>query len=159
MPEMSLDLREPYRTRSIRPLELWTIEPSWRLKVYGIAYDAEVPREPLIAAARDAVQAELAGADTDGHGVGWVTVHDARDGVFVLVDWWGGENMIYQRLWYGAADLPIVLTPGDRDAPVMCVWELAIAAAERRAWIDCVLANRAGPDLERYLAERVSDDL
>ena len=157
---MSVALSEVYRTRSIRPLELWTIG-AWRLKAYGIACDTSTPREALVDAARDAVETALANTTTDDHdhGVGWVTVHDARDGVFVLLDWWGGENMIYQRLWHGSGETPIVLTAGDRESPVMCVWELAIAAAERQAWIDCVLANPAGPDLERYLAVRLSDDL
>jgi hypothetical protein len=157
---MSVALSEAYRTRSIRPLGLWTIG-TWRLKAYGIAYDASAPREALVVAARDAIEAALPDTTADGHdhGVGWVTVHDARDGVFVLLDWWGGENMLYQRLWHGPGETPVTLTAGDLESPVLCVWELAVAAAERQAWIDCVLANPAGPDLERYLTVRLSDDL
>ena len=41
----------------------------------------------------------------------------------------------------------------------MCVWELVVAAAERQAWIDSVLANPAGPDIERYLATRFNCDI
>ena len=99
---MTVTLQECYRTRAIRPLDLWEIE-SWRLKVYGIAYNGPTPRESLIEEARVAVEETLATADiVDHYGVGWVTVHDARDSVFVLLDWWGGENMIFQRLWHGS---------------------------------------------------------
>ena len=38
------------------------------------------------------------------------------------------------------------------NQPTGCVWELAIVDFERRAWIEDVLANSPGPDLERYLA-------
>ena len=38
------------------------------------------------------------------------------------------------------------------NQPAGCVWELAVVDFERRAWIEDVLANPDGPDLERYLA-------
>jgi hypothetical protein len=157
---VTICLQEPYRTRTIRPLDLWKLE-RWRLKVYGIVYGGTAPRASLVEAARTAVQNAVCALDPadSNYGVGWVTVHDARDSVFVLLDWWGGENMVFQRLWHGSSEAPASLTGGDLSAPVMCVWELAVAAAERQAWIDCVLANPAGPDLERYLTVRLSDDV
>jgi hypothetical protein len=39
--------------------------------------------------------------------------------------------------------------------PAAGVWELGIIDFERRAWIEGVLANRAGPDLERYLSREL----
>jgi hypothetical protein len=157
---VTICLQEPYRTRAIRPLDLWELV-RWRRKVYGVVYAGPKPREPLVEAARTAVQNALGALDPAGsdYGVGWVTVHDARDSVFVLLDWWSDENMVFQRLWHGSSEAPASLSAGDLSAPVMCVWELAVAAAERQAWIDCVLANPAGPDLERYLSVRLRDDV
>ncbi|MCC6471149.1 MAG: hypothetical protein IT563_22735 [Alphaproteobacteria bacterium] len=40
-----------------------------------------------------------------------------------------------------------------------CVWELGIIDFERRAWLEDVLTNPAGPDIERYLARETSADV
>lgn len=37
-----------------------------------------------------------------------------------------------------------------------CVWELAVQAHEREAWLRHVLANPAGPDLDAYLRDGLS---
>jgi hypothetical protein len=39
------------------------------------------------------------------------------------------------------------------------VWDLAVIAFERDAWLDAVLRNPAGPDVERYLATRLDADI
>jgi hypothetical protein len=39
------------------------------------------------------------------------------------------------------------------------VWELEIVDFERRAWLADVLANPAGPDVERYLGRHVDTEL
>ena len=36
--------------------------------------------------------------------------------------------------------------------PAGCVYELAIVEFERRAWIEDVIGNPDGPDLDRYIA-------
>jgi hypothetical protein len=157
---MSVQLSVSYRSRPIRFLELWQPD-GWRLKLYGIAVDDEVPRASLVTAAREAVLRALPTIpdDWDRYDVGWVVVHDGRDGVFVLLDWWGGENMMFQRLWMGPRERPAELTPAGPLAPTACVWELAVAGFERRAWIEHVLANPEGPDLDGYLSARLSDDV
>ena len=38
--------------------------------------------------------------------------------------------------------------------PAGCVYELAIVEFERRAWIEDVIGNPDGPDVERYLGRR-----
>ena len=45
------------------------------------------------------------------------------------------------------------------NQPTGCVWELAIVDFERRAWIEDVLLNPPGPDLERYLERRLDEDV
>ena len=34
-----------------------------------------------------------------------------------------------------------------------CIWELAVQAHERQAWLQHVLANPNGPDLDAYLKD------
>jgi hypothetical protein len=42
---------------------------------------------------------------------------------------------------------------------IACVWDLAVIGFERRAWIDCVLANPGGPDVEMYLMQQLNEDV
>ena len=49
------------------------------------------------------------------------------------------------------------MTDGLEPAPetaLGCVWELGIVEFERRAWIEDVIGNPDGPDLERYMGRR-----
>lgn len=41
---------------------------------------------------------------------------------------------------------------------IACVWDLRVICFERGAWVEQVLANPTGPDVERYLACRLSED-
>lgn len=147
-------LRGPHTPRPVRFLGLEELG-DWRVKLYGIAAGRETPRPELVDAAR-AVAADAlpqpAIAD-DRYGLAFVTVHDAADYGFVLVDWWHDENEIHQRLFSSPLDAPARLSPHP-SAAIGCVWELRVTDFERRAWLDCVLANPNGPDVDAYLARR-----
>ena len=45
------------------------------------------------------------------------------------------------------------------DPGAGCVYELGIIDFERRAWLDYVLSDPAGPDLDRYLGRRFDADI
>lgn len=45
------------------------------------------------------------------------------------------------------------------DPAAGCVWEIGIIDFERRAWLEDVLANPNGPDVERYLERRFDGDV
>ena len=65
--------------------------------------------------------------------------------------WWQGTNELHQRAFVGEEIdglEPVEWTPAG------CVYELAIVEFERRAWIDDVIGNPDGPDVERYLGRR-----
>lgn len=36
-----------------------------------------------------------------------------------------------------------------------CVWDAALLAYERQAWVDAVLTNPYGPSIEQYLSMRM----
>jgi formylmethanofuran dehydrogenase subunit D len=150
-------LRAPHKPREARFLE-YSYTGSWALKVYGIAASGEGPRAALV---RSGVQAALGAlpdpAATPGvHGLGFVVVHDAADFGFVLVDWWAGENELHQRLFSADLDDPSALRPHPTDA-IACVWELGVLDFERRAWLEHVLANPSGPDVDAYVDATYED--
>ena len=75
-----------------------------------------------------------------------------------LIYWWQSENELHQRIYVSPKDEPIAFTQVENQ-PTGCVWELAVVDFERRAWLEDVLANSSGPDVERYLERRFDADL
>jgi hypothetical protein len=148
-------LQEAYRPRPIRCTGLHEVE-GWRLKVYEAAYDRDRPRPELAEAAKQLADRLPQPPDGEGrYGVGFLCAHDGRGGCFAFVDWWADENELHHLMYTALADRPGDLQPVSPDGLTACVWDLAIMAFERQAWLDAVLANSDGPDLERYLEARL----
>lgn len=154
-----IDLTEPYAPRPIRFLELW--EPSgWRVKVYGIAYRSPEPRSQLLSAAKDVAlhQFTRAAVRHAHYGVGFLIVHDGRGANFVLVDWWANENELHSHAYISPSDDPGSLVYAAPTGPIACTWDLVVVAHERQAWVDTILTNPAGPDVDAYLAARLEGE-
>ena len=154
-----MELIEPYAPRPIRSLGQWA-EVGMRLKVHGIAYRLEQPRAEVIEMAHDLVRRELPQliAGQNHYGVGFVGIHDGRGALFVFIDFWADENELHHHVYVAPKDQPAQLEYKTPSGLIACVWDLAVIGFERQAWIDCVLANPHGPDLEGYLARRLNEE-
>lgn len=81
------------------------------------------------------------------HGVGFVLVHYARDGDYLLVSRWYGGNMLKHELFalshtaHGWQAEPLVSTN-----IVACVWELQVITFERQAWVSTAMAKGGTED-------------
>jgi hypothetical protein len=152
-------LEAPYRPRHLRFVRREDAE-GWRLKLYSIAVNGQEARPDFIEATRDLAAAVLPQPpeSDDRYGVGFATAHDARSVGIALVYWWANENELHQRIYVSPKDDPTAWTAVENQ-PTGCVWELGIVDFERRVWIEDVLSNPAGPDLERYLERRLDDDV
>jgi hypothetical protein len=150
-------LSEPYAPRPIRFLDLWELD-GWRLKLYGIAYKRPAPRSELIETARRLARERLPQppVTNDRYGVGFVGIHDGRGANFVFVDWWAQENELNHHNWSGPSNETRELVPS--EGAVLCVWDARVVEFERAAWLETVLTNPTGPDLDAYLARRLSEE-
>ena len=152
-------LGDPHQPRPVRFIRLEQ-RGDWRLKVYGIATPGRVPRPALVDAA-----VEIAGrvlprpaVDDERHGVGIVVAHDSATYCFAIVYWWQSANELHQRVYAAPREDPRAMTKlGDPGAG--CVWELAVVDFERRAWLEDVLKNPAGPDVDLYLTRGFSTEI
>ena len=120
---------------------------AWRCKLYGLADPAKGVRAELLDVTRDLASRSL---PESGYGASFAIAHDAAYPI-ALVYWWQGVNELHQRSFIGETIdglEPVEWTPAG------CVYELAIVEFERRAWIDDVIGNPDGPDLDRYLGRR-----
>jgi len=143
---------EPYAPRRTEPLAPWTV-PGARLRVWWIDVEgAEAPPGDVLAAAKDVAREALPGAmaaEGGSAGLGFAVIHRGTAGVWLLLHWWAHGDICCQRLFHSAPETTAFAPMADR-ALVACVWELAVIAAERQAWIDTMMT--AAPDPEAYLA-------
>jgi hypothetical protein len=156
---VALGIPQPYRPRPLRFIRYEQLG-DWRLKVYGIALPGRSPRGALVeATVARAAEVLPQPARADGRfGVGFVIAHDSATVSIGLVYWWDGVNELHQRAYTGPLDAPRALAPL-KHAAAGCVWELGIIDFERRAWLEDVLANPAGPDLERYMQRQLDTEV
>jgi hypothetical protein len=155
----ALRLAGPHRTRPIRFLRPERIG-DWRLKLYTIASHGQAARPAFIdEVLRRAPAIFPTPAHGDGrHGIGFVIAHDAMTACIALYYWWQSFNELHQRCYAGPKHDPAAMTQLANPA-AGCVWELEVIDFERRAWLADVLANPAGPDVERYLDRRTDTEV
>jgi hypothetical protein len=125
----------------------------WRVKLYGLAAPDRGVRPALLETTRQLARESLPPVDDDRHGAAFAIAHDARFPI-ALIYWWQGLNEIHHRIFAG----PEGAAPSDlreiTGRPMGCIWELGIVEFERRAWIEQVIGNAGGPDLDGYMARR-----
>ncbi len=155
-----LPLSESYVPRPVRFLELWAVD-GWRLKLYGLSYQRPAIRSELVPLAKQAARERLreSAAGRPHYQVGYVGINDGRGAVFIFVDFWADENELHHHVYVAPKDQPDQLTYQTPSGLTACVWDLSVLAFERQAWVEAVLANPAGPDLERYLAARLDAEV
>jgi hypothetical protein len=156
---MTVVLAQGYTPRRVSPLGLWS-GGGWRIKRYSIAHGREQARPELVAAADSLIAGVLPAPAVTAtrYGVGFVGIHDGRGGNFVFVDWWEQENELHHRVFFSTSEEPGELRAATQEDPIACIWDLSVVAQEREAWIRHVLTARE-PDLEAYLADRVSGSI
>jgi len=159
MTSIATALEAPYKPRHVRFIRSEDVE-GWQLKLYGIAVNGQEPRPEFVAATRDLAARVLPQppAGEDHYGAGFAIAHDARSVGIALVYWWKSENELHQRIYVSPKDDPTAFIQVENQ-PAGCVWELEVVDFERRAWLEDVLSNPSGPDLDAYLGRSFSRDV
>lgn len=157
-----IQLNSTYKTRPVRFLDLVEHE-GWRIKVYGIRFSEngeESPDSAIVKLAQKAMLEQLPQpAVTDSrYGIGFLIIHQGQHRNWLLLDWWYDQEILKQHLFSSPLDAPDNVTRAESDL-FACTWELAVHTFERQAWIDTVLNNPAGPDIEAYLNQRLNKNV
>lgn len=154
-----MKLNEPYRARQIRFLDLWTIG-DFRIKAYTISYRNRALDPSLIAAARSTAQQRLeqSAPESNHYNVGFVGIHEGRDGNFVFVDWWADENELHHHVYVSAAATPAALEYRTPTGLSACAWDLRVICHERDQWVEAVLKGYPEPNINAYLDTRLETD-
>lgn len=158
-----IKLNSLYKTRPVRFLDL-VEHAGWRIKVYGIRFSEdgteETPDPSIANLAQKAMLEQLPQPAVTGsrYGVGFLIIHQGQHRNWLLLDWWYEQEILKQHLFSSPLDLPGKVTRAENDL-FACTWELAVHTFERQAWIDTVLNNPNGPDLEAYLQQQLNKDV
>ena len=157
-PRRQLVVKHEFRPRPVRFLELLEFG-EWRLKLYGLTAEHTRLLPELVQEAKKLARLVLPadGVAADAYGVGFVGVHCGIDANLIFIDWWANENELHHHVFTSSLDKPLDMTRAP-DGFTACVFDLQVIWFERNAWIEKVLANPDGPDVEGYLQRRLSDD-
>lgn len=147
-------LFEFYQPRKIDFQELVSIN-DWSIKVYSISQNEIFGSQEILKNVIGQIPNWINTAidsDIPTYQVGFLIVHEAREGVWILFSWWTGGEMIETKVYFSDFDSPKVITTSPyKTSSLICVWELEIFAHERQAWIAHILMNPNSPDFEGYL--------
>lgn len=153
-------LVEPYQKRPIRFLELWE-KDGWRLKVYSLAYQMPLARQHVVETSKAIMWKHLqeVARDKPHYSVGFIGINDGRGAIFSFVDFWADENELHHHVFVSPKEEVEKLEYRTPMGLTACVWDAALLAFERQAWVDTMLNNPNEPSLEQYLLTQMNQDV
>lgn len=149
---------EPYAPRRTVRMETRDAR-GWRVKRYAIVFGEGTLDAARFEAAWPLAIAELPepARTSERPGVAFAIAHQGRGADYFVIAWWDRENELPLRVFVRDGDR----WRAARGSESVCVWDVAIVAAERDAYVATVLAPRSAPRsapedveraIERYLA-------
>ncbi len=144
---------EQYKPRKVSFTGITEID-GWKVKVYTITKNVEFESNEVLenAIANLSDWLDLSEKlDLPTYDIANLIVHEGRDGVWSLVNWWIGGEMLQNLAFYTGQGKPNEFKSLPFDGSMVCVWELSVICHERKAWIKHILKNADSPRFEDYL--------
>lgn len=149
-----------YQTRTIRFSEVVESD-GWRIKVYTISgmegfhhpvfYQQALQNLPVWLKLEN-------GFDDTNDRIAFLILHAGTEGIFSLINWWVGENMLNTHIFITDPQVPNQFSRISGQGLAHCVWELEIVNHERISWTTNIL-KRESADYDAYLLDTVSKEL
>lgn len=144
---------QSYQARKIEFKGYLSID-NWQLKVYTIVKDGTFEYPEFYANVKLQLPNWLSldnSFNSNHNNVGFLILHAGTEGIFSLINWWVGDNMLNTHIFktdYNNLNRFDKIS-GDGLAP--CIWELEIINHERLSWINQVLKKPKNTDFQEYL--------
>ena len=147
---------ETYRPRTILFDRCMGIQ-DWTVKVYTITNKGEFESLAILDNCKNHLPVWLSDIENSTLPIykqAFLIVHEAREGVWILLNWWTGGEMIETKVFFSSFNTPTAITdsPYNTNA-LLCVWELEVFAHERASWITHVLSKADNPDFNAYIKD------
>lgn len=138
----------PYAERNCSFYKLLALE-NWRVKVYTLTARPAFESEEVLRNVETNLSALLEEA-SDHHHSAFVIIHEGTDGVWILLNWWTGKEMLRTNTYFTSFQEKDKMTLLPAQGSMACVWELPVINHEKNAWVRHILKNAASPDFENY---------
>ncbi len=149
-----------YKSRKIELSRFLTVN-DWKIKVYTITNRSQFESIATLQSAIAMLPEWLEKAQTlgfDTYAAAFLIVHEGIDGVWSLVNWWMGGEILQSITFYTNFATPSRFETVLKEGFMACVWEMEVILFERAMWIEHVLKQAAQPDFEKYLQQSLRND-
>ena len=134
----------------------------WTIKVYTITHRASFAAETTLENAMAELPKWLEKSKAlkfPTYNLAFLIVHEGRDGVWTLINWWRGGEMLQSTTYYTNFEYPDEFVMLPHEGFMACVWELAVISFERAMWVEYVLKKADKPDFASYLQKYLSKEV
>lgn len=141
-----------YQARKTEFSRLITIN-GWNVKVYTITARDSFESKTILEKAIDRLPEWLAKSKKlqfPTYRAAFLIVHEGRDGVWSLINWWIGGEMLQTMTFLTNWAMPNEFISVPKEGAMVCVWEMAVIGFERDKWIEHILKKAGNPDFETY---------
>ena len=149
---------EQYKPRRVK-FEKIAQAGDWKVKVYSITKNEKFRSVQVLENATANLKAWLKISnklESPTYDIATLIVHEGRDAVWTLVNWWTGGEMLQNITFWTDRRFPDRFDIYPKDGSMACVWEMSVIVHERKAWIRHILKNADAPKFEDYLHDTIS---
>lgn len=145
---------EKYQQRKIVFEQLIEVN-DWSIKVYSITHQHRFSAMPVLHKALEEIPHWLPlSSPLPLYHLSFLIVHEAREGIWILFNWWTGGEMLETQVYFSKNTTNIKFTPSIyTPKSLVCVWELEVIFHERKAWIKHVLSDPKNYNFKNYLTD------
>ena len=152
---------EEYKTRRVQFSELIKIG-GWKIKVYTISKTDSFNHPEFYKNAKAEIPQWIAqknGFDSSNDKIAFLILHSGSEGIFSLINWWVGKNMLNTNIYLSRPEEPISFNKISGNGLAPCIWDLEIINHERVSWTENVLKKGIRADYEKYLKDVINLEL
>ena len=134
----------------------------WNVKVYQITYRLKFESKETLDKAVLNLHTWLEKSKTldfETYRTAFLIVHEGRDGVWTLLNWWTGGEMLRSITFYTDYSKPKEFRMLPKEGFMACVWEMAVTSFEREMWIEHILKKAGSPDFTAYFEARLNAEV
>lgn len=147
-----------YKPRQIEFRDYLNIE-DWQLKVYTIVKDGSFDYPEFYNNVKNQLPHWLSldnNFNSNHDSIGFLILHAGTEGIFSLINWWVGENMLNTHIFKSDYNNLSHFKKISGKGLAPCIWELEVINHERLSWINEVLKKPKNPDFQAYLNSTIN---
>ncbi len=150
-----------YQARQIQFKELIEVG-EWKVKIYAVSIGGNFDHTDFYKNVVNKLPEWLAmknSFDSRDEKIAFLILHPATEGIFSIINWWVGTNMLNTNIFLTAPEKPNTFTKISGDGLGPCVWELEVMYHEGKSWTQNVLKQPNQPDFESYLKDVINTEI